>query len=105
MLAVLFANRPVPLLIKFLIPIACGFALSFILQGKGWNYQTLPLTTVNSLIAVLLLYHSNKKPVLLSIIFGAQFLFVLQPVFMAYYKSISCYMRENCEYPPLIRIA
>ena len=112
LLSSLFLFRFLSRLDMLLITVSFGFMLSFILQGKGWAYHAFPLITVNSLLAVLLVYHlaqtCNKNriyPGLIISIIAAQFLFTLIPWSALYHQKINYYINESSKFQQMIKIA
>jgi hypothetical protein len=104
-----FFRGPIERLEQLMIALLLGFALSYLLQAKGWYYHILPLITINSLLVTLVLFklaNRNPKPfVWLTILASAQIPLTLAPSYLNDYAQISCYKQDSCQYRPLIAIA
>lgn len=112
LLSALCLHRLLGRMEALLVVISLGFMLVFLVQAKGWYYHALPLVTVDSLLAMLLMYRlvyaqdrRQAYPIFFVVILGAQCLFTLMPVFEAYRKMITTYKNASCGYVPLINIA
>ncbi|WP_133129630.1 hypothetical protein [Legionella yabuuchiae] len=98
-------------IIKYLFIITLGFALSYLLQGKGWRYQALPLYACNILlISVISLSgfrkfkHAGIETTLLAmslVIFTTTFYVV--PIALNTKNQMQCAFNSNCAFNRMIK--
>ncbi len=81
-----------------LMLLAAAFAVSYVLQGKGWLYQAVPLLSVLFLLVIVWdALHSYLRLILLS----AWLVTALLPAAVTYYQYQACFQQHNCVYQPL----
>jgi hypothetical protein len=86
---------------KILFAITVGYALSFVLQGKGWFYHAMPLIiTIFILSALFIIQYKLTRWFLIYV----QSLFILLPIGMMYVQHIQCYLHTTCRYQTLVNV-
>lgn len=96
--------------ISYFFLVSFGFAISYLLQGKGWRYQGLPLYVTNILLASQILLSGFRKfkkakleLFLLATTFGMFFLILyIGPIFKYMNNRLECVFHSKCDFNRVI---
>lgn len=94
---ILFYRQHITRMDALLFAITVGFAISFVLQGKGWFYHALPLITLTTLLTVLLVSKQHRTGWVLLYL---QCALILLPMGRTYYQQLN----DDRRYQPLIQV-